>query len=244
MEILTIVPARSGSKGLPKKNILPLNGHPLLSYSIAAGLQTKEITRVICSTDKKEIGDIAQRYGAEVPFLRPPALAEDGSRDIGCFEHALQWLRNNENYIPDFVINLRPTSPIRFVEDIQRAIKIIKSNDLIDSVRSICTPTTTPYKMWKKDNSDFMTPLLKLTNDPEPYNSARQDLPEVWAQTGAIEVMRENTISGLKSMSGANIAGIEISEERYSDIDNANDFLKAEVMLSHLACVRPTLKDS
>lgn len=244
MEILAIVPARSGSKGLLKKNILPLNGHPLLSYSIAAGLQTQEITRVICSTDTKEIGDIAQSYGAEVPFLRPSTLAEDGSRDIGCFEHALQWLRNNENYIPDFVINLRPTSPIRFVEDIQRAIKIIKSNDLIDSVRSICIPTTTPYKMWKKDNSDFMTPLLKLTNDPEPYNSARQDLPEVWAQTGAIEVMRENTISGLRSMSGANIAGIKINEDRYSDIDNANDFLKAEVMLSHLACVRPTLKDS
>ena len=85
MEILTIVPARGGSKGLHKKNILPLNGHPLLSYSIAAGLQTKEITRVICSTDSMEICDIAKSYGAEVPFLRPSNLAEDNSRDICCF---------------------------------------------------------------------------------------------------------------------------------------------------------------
>ena len=241
---VAIILARGGSKRIPRKNIKLFCGKPMIAWPIIKVKESGLFDSIIVSTDDEEIAQISKFYGAEVPFLRPPALAEDGSRDIGCFEHALQWLRNNENYIPDFVINLRPTSPIRFVEDIQRAIKIIKSNDLIDSVRSICTPTTTPYKMWKKDNSDFMTPLLKLTNDPEPYNSARQDLPEVWAQTGAIEVMRENTISGLKSMSGANIAGIEISEERYSDIDNANDFLKAEVMLSHLACVRPTLKDS
>ena len=241
MEILVIVPARCGSKGLPNKNILPLNGHPLLSYSIAAGLQTPEVTRVVCSTDSMEISKIAQDYGADVPFLRPSELAQDNSRDIGAFQHALEWLRYNDDYVPDLVINLRPTSPIRFVEDIQKAINLINSNSLIDSVRSICTPSTTPYKMWKKGNSEFMSPLLKLHGDPEPYNSARQELPEVWAQTGAIEVMQEKTISSLKSMSGNNIVGLEIKDDRYSDIDTLNDFLKAEVMLSHLQCVKPKI---
>ena len=239
MQILAIVPARGGSKGLPNKNILPLNGHPLLSYSVAAGLQTPEITRVICSTDSEKIAKVAQKYGAEVPFLRLADLAQDNSRDIGAFQHALEWLRMEENYIPDFVINLRPTSPIRLIDGIQKGINLVKSNSLIDSMRSVCTPSTPPYKMWTKDSSNLMTPLLELQGDPEPYNSARQDLPEVWAQTGALEVMRENTISQLKSMSGLYVAGLEINEDRYSDIDTLNDFEKAEVMLSKLTCVRP-----
>lgn len=213
----------------------------MLTYSIAAALQTPEITRVICSTDSSEIAKVARAYGAEVPFLRPSCLAQDRSRDIGAFQHALEWLRTNDAYVPDLVINLRPTSPIRFIEDIQGGIELINTNLEIDSVRSICTPSTPPYKMWKKTDSHIMTPLLTLDDDPEPYNSARQDLPEVWAQTGALEVMREKTISELKSMSGSVVAGLIIDEEKYSDIDTANDFTKAELMLSKLKCVRPII---
>ena len=95
MKILAIIPARSGSKGLRNKNIRSLAGEPLLSYSVAAGLQTPEITIVICSTDTQEIANIARSVGAEVPFLRPPELASDKSQDIGLFKHALKWLKEN-----------------------------------------------------------------------------------------------------------------------------------------------------
>lgn len=239
MEILCIVPARGGSKGLPNKNILPLNGHPLLAYSIAAGLQTPEITRVVCSTDCEDILDIAKNYGADVPFLRPPHLAQDNSRDVGAFLHALEWLQDHEGYVPDLVVNLRPTSPIRFIEDIQRAISLVVSDRRIDSVRSVCQPSTPPYKMWRKDDSNLMTPLLELENDPEPYNSARQELPQVWAQNGAIEVIRAETILKQKSMSGLTIAGLEMEDDKYSDIDTLVDFRKAEVMMSGVNCVSP-----
>ena len=239
MKILAIIPARSGSKGLRNKNIRSLAGEPLLSYSVAAGLQTPEITRVICSTDTQEIANIARSVGAEVPFLRPPELASDKSQDIGLFKHALKWLKENENYIPDYVVNLRPTSPIRYVKDIQKAINLIISNKKIDSVRSISLPSTTPYKMWKKKDSEFLTPLLKIEDNKEPYNTARQELPEVWAQTGAIEVIRAKTITKLDSMSGVNVAGVEVSEDTYIDIDTLNSLLMAEVMLSRLSCIKP-----
>lgn len=239
MDILAIIPARGGSKGIPNKNILRLNGHPLVSYSIAAGLQTPEITRVICSTDSDKIAQIARDYGAEVPFMRPTHLAEDHSRDFGVFEHALEWLRKNEHYVPDLVINLRPTSPIRFIDDVQAGIELIRSNPSIDSVRSISEPSTPPYKMWTMDQTRIMKPLLELSNDSEPYNSPRQELPEVWAQTGALEVIREKTLSIKKSMSGEVIAGIMIEANRYSDIDTKDDFVKAEIMLNKMDCIRP-----
>ena len=239
MEILAIIPARSGSKGLKNKNIRLLNGEPLLSYSVAAGLQTPQITRVICSTDSEKIANIARSFGAGVPFLRPSHLAADKSQDIGLFKHALDWLKENENYIPDFVVNLRPTSPIRYVKDIQAAINLIISDNKIDSVRSISAPSTTPFKMWKKRDTELLTPLLEIDGNTEPFNTPRQELPEVWAQTGAIEVIRTNTINTLGSMSGVNVAGIEVSEETFIDIDTQNSLLVAEVMLPKLSCIKP-----
>ena len=239
MEILAIIPARAGSKGLPNKNILPLNGQPLLSYSIAAGIQTPEIKRVICSTDSQNIANIAKNFGAEVPFLRPTKYAQDMSQDIDLFEHALKWLKDNNSYVPDLVINLRPTSPIRYIKDIQKAISLINSDEKIDSVRSISTPPTTPYKMWKKKSSILIEPLLKINDNPEPFNSPRQALPIIWAQTGSIEVIRERTISNLHSMSGNNIAGLEVSEDTYIDIDTINSMQLAEVVLSKLDCIKP-----
>ena len=122
MKIITVIPARGGSKGLPGKNILPLNGYPLLAYSVAAGLQTPEITRVICSTDSEDIAKVARDYGAEIPFMRPSEIAQDHSNDLETFDHVLDWLKDSEGYVPDYVVQLRPTSPIRFISDIQSAI--------------------------------------------------------------------------------------------------------------------------
>ena len=112
-EILAIIPARGGSKGIPRKNIRDFAGYPLIAWSIAAAKQSELVTRVIVSTDDEEIASVARECGAETPFLRPPEFAQDNTTDLPVFEHALQWLEEHENYQPEIVIQLRPTSPVR-----------------------------------------------------------------------------------------------------------------------------------
>src|SRR5512136_2838806 len=112
-EILALIPARGGSKGIPRKNIRSFSGYPLIAWSIAAALQAETVTRTIVSTDDEEIASVAREWGAETPFLRPAEFAQDQTTDLPVFEHALTWLTENENYHPDAVVQLRPTSPIR-----------------------------------------------------------------------------------------------------------------------------------
>src|SRR5919201_6543515 len=111
IKILALIPARGGSKGIPRKNILNFAGYPLIAWSIAAAKQASCITRVIVSTDDEEIASVARKYGAETPFLRPSEFAQDNTTDLPVFQHALQWLDEHEGYQPEIVIQLRPTSP-------------------------------------------------------------------------------------------------------------------------------------
>ncbi len=110
-EVLAVIPARGGSKGIPRKNIRQFAGYPLIAYSIAAGLQAEMVTRVIVSTDDEEIAQVSRQFGAEVPFFRPTELAQDNTTDLPVFQHALRWLKEHEGYEPDVVVQLRPTSP-------------------------------------------------------------------------------------------------------------------------------------
>src|SRR4029079_13968109 len=112
-EILALIPARGGSKGIPRKNIRTFAGYPLIAWSIAAAKQASCVTRIIVSTDDEEISSVARQFGAETPFLRPSELAQDQTTDLPVFEQALDWLRDNESYKPDITVQLRPTSPIR-----------------------------------------------------------------------------------------------------------------------------------
>jgi len=152
-EVLALIPARKNSKGLKNKNIKIINNHPLLAYSIEAAIRSKCINRVICSTDSIKIRKIANKYGAETPFLRPKKYSTDTSTDISFIKHALSWLKNNENYRPDLIIHLRPTSPIRYICHIDEAIKKMQSSKTADSLRAVSFPTTTPYKMWTIKNN-------------------------------------------------------------------------------------------
>jgi len=115
LEVLALIPARGGSKSIPRKNIKPLAGFPLIAYSIAAGIAAETVTRVIVSTEDEQIAKIAKSYGAEVPFLRPAEFALDNTPDLPVFEHALKWLQENEQYEPNIIVQLRPTSPFRRV---------------------------------------------------------------------------------------------------------------------------------
>ena len=228
-EILAVIPARGGSKGIPRKNIKNFAGYPLIAYSIQAALNSKYVTRTIVSTDDQEIADIARSFGAEVPFLRPEEFAQDATLDFPVFENLLEMLLAKENYTPDFVIQLRPTSPIRPVHLVDDAVEIILNNPETDSVRGVVPSGQNPYKMWKIDHeTGWMSGLLMVDGITEPYNSARQALPETFWQTGHIDVIRTKIISEQKSMSGKKIKPIHINPDFTVDIDKPSDWRRAE----------------
>ena len=240
VEVLAVVPARGGSKSIPRKNIKLLGGYPLISYSIAAGLNARFVNRVIVSTDDEEIADIASSWGAEAPFQRPSELAQDDSPDLPVFQHALRWLSEHESYRPDIIVQLRPTSPFRPVDCVDRAVTALIENPSADSVRAVVPSGQNPYKMWRIDQTGAMKPLLP-SESPEPYNMPRQMLPLTYWQTGDVDVVRYTTIMDKNSMSGETIHPLALEPAYTLDIDTDNDWERAEWILAHghLKIVRP-----
>jgi N-acylneuraminate cytidylyltransferase len=232
-EILALIPARGGSKGIPRKNIRRFAGYPLIAWSIAAAKQAVCVTRVIVSTDDEEIASVAREYGAETPFLRPQEFAQDHTTDLPVFEHALKWLEKNEGYQPDIVIQLRPTSPIRPKDCVDNAVKILLDHADADCVRGVIPAGQNPHKMWRFAGKDQpMKPLLELEGIAEPYNAPRQILPPVYWQTGHIDVIRVSTIKQKKSLTGDVIYALLIDPSYSVDIDNLSDWAKYEALAS------------
>ena len=236
MKILAIIPARSGSKSIPNKNLIKLNNHPLISYSIKFAKTEALIDRVVCSTDSKEIADVALRYGAEVPFLRPKSISRDNSTDIELILFTLRKLEKKK-YYPDFIAYIRPTSPLRYKGMVCDAVKILKHNLMSDSVRSVSLVNHTPYKMWKINKSKLI-PILKLKNILEPYNTIRQKLPLVYIQTGHLEIIKVKTIKKQKSITGKNIYPLIVKPEFLVDIDNYDDLHLATLKYKKLNCIK------
>ncbi len=159
-EVLAVIPARGGSKGIPRKNIRDFAGYPLIAYSIAAGLQSHTVTRTIVSTDDEEIAAVARQYGAETPFLRPAEFSQDKTIDLPVFKHSLEWLAEHENYHPDVLVQLRPTSPVRPRNCVDDAVQILLDHPEADSVRGVVDAGQNPYKMWQiEKSSGQMRPL-------------------------------------------------------------------------------------
>jgi CMP-N-acetylneuraminic acid synthetase len=237
-EVLAIVPARGGSKGLPGKNLRLLAGHPLLAYGIAAGLQAKLVDRVICSTDSEEIAEVARQYGAEVPFLRPTAFAQDESPDIDFFNHAITEL-DKSGYRPDIIVQLRPSDPIRRQGLVDDAVQLMIDNPDAHSVRSITEPDYSPYKMWVINESGTLDTLLQLPGVSEPYNLPRQELPEVWWHIGVLDLVRTDVVTETNSLSGTIILPLKVDRAASADIDTFDDFERAEKLIHTLDCVRP-----
>ncbi len=229
MEILAIIPARSGSKSIKDKNIRKLNGKPMMAYSIEHALNSKTINRTIVSTDSIKYANLAKRSGAEVPFLRPESISGDLSTDLEVFLHALVWLRENEGYTPDICVHLRPTYPIRKVQDIDEMVKILIDNPNLDSVRSVSLSPETPFKMWFRDENGILSPVVK-SKISEAYNQPRQFLPQTYLQNACIDIVRTSTILNKNSMTGDNIHGYLM--EHNWDIDYIAQLKKARKNLS------------
>ncbi|HSL27691.1 MAG TPA: acylneuraminate cytidylyltransferase [Anaerolineales bacterium] len=240
-EILALIPARGGSKGIPRKNIRSFAGYPLIAWSIAAARQAACVTRIIVSTDDPEIAAIARKYEAETPFLRPSELAQDHTTDLPVFEHALEWLEQNEGYSPEVVIQLRPTSPVRPKECVDQAVQILLEHPDADCVRGVIPASQNPHKMWRFAAEDQpMTPLLAVEGIPEPYNAPRQILPPVYWQTGHIDAIRVSTIQQKRSLTGDVIYPLVIDPRYTADIDTLSDWAKYEALVqSRLDMVTP-----
>ena len=226
-EVLAIIPARGGSKSIPRKNIKIFAGYPLIAFSVRAGLAAESVSRVIVSTDDDEIAEIGREFGADIPFLRPEELSRDDTPDLPVFQHALDWLRINEEYQPQMVVQLRPTSPFRRKEHINQAVWRLLERPEADSIRTVCIPFQNPYKMWRVDADGFMQPLI-TTNITEPYNLPRQALPEVFWQTGYVDAAWKETILEKGSMTGESILPLVIGAEEWIDIDSPDDWSRAE----------------
>lgn len=230
--VLAIIPARGGSKGIPGKNIKEFSGFPLIAYSIVAGLRSDLVNRVVVSTDDEEIASISRHWGAEVPFLRPEALAQDDTPDTPVAQHCLDWLAEQESYYPEAVVWLRPTSPIRQRDCVDRAIRLLFEHPESDSVRGVVPAGQNPFKMWKIDeNSQRMIPLLGVEGLTEPYNAPRQALPNVYWQTGHIDALWSKTVLEKGSMTGDVILPLMIDPRYTVDLDLPSDWKNAEWIL-------------
>jgi len=232
MEVLALIPARGGSKSLPRKNIRPLAGHPLVAYSVAAGRQARLVNRVIVSTDDEEIAQVARTYKAETPFMRPAEFAQDNTTDFPVFAHALGWLAEQEGYRPDVVVQLRPTSPIRPPDLVDRAVQLLLDHPEADSVRGVVPSGQNPHKMWRIGADGRMIPLLQVPGIAEAYNAPRQALPPTYWQTGHIDAIRVNTIYEQHSLSGKVILPLILDPRYMIDIDTVNDMRRAEWLLA------------
>lgn len=233
-----IVPARGGSKGIPKKNLAILDGHPLVSYSIAVGRALEGVARVICSTDSPEIAEVARSYGAEVPALRPLELSQDGSTDLEVFDHLVSEF-DRVGEAPDVLIQLRPTTPLRRIRDIQDALKKFVSSADATSLRGVTEPKTTPYKMWTyNDAAGTLAPLLTHPCIDEPFNVGREKLPNVYVQTGYVDIFKVDTIKKYKSMTGPRVIPYFHDPRLYIDIDSQKDLELANLVIRNEDCFR------
>jgi len=219
MEVMALIPARGGSKTIPKKNIVEICGHPLIAFSIASGLASEVVNRVIVSTDDPKIAEIAKRYGAEVPFMRPVELAQDDTLDFPVFEHAVNWLEREENYCPDVVVQLRPTSPLRPKGLIDSSVRIFIEHPGTDCVRGVVESEESPFKTWFINDDGSMRPVMEGWFN-EAYNMPRQKLPTTFWQIGHIDVIGIGTIRQKKSLTGTKILPVFIDRKYCADIDN------------------------
>ena len=230
MKILCLIPARSGSKGIEHKNIKSFYNKPLIYWTIIQALSSKykKYMRIIVTTDSQEYAKIALKYGAEVPFIRPKNISQDDSTDFQFIDHALTWLKKNENYNPDFIVQLRPTQPCRSISDIDECINIfIQNRNKYNSLRTVVKIEKSPYKMYNIENN-ILNPLFKQYQDiSEPYNQCRQVLPDTYLHNGYIDILNTDIVSK-GQISGSKIYPYIMKKSDIIDIDTLDDWAKAE----------------
>jgi len=227
--ILGLIPARGGSKGLPRKNIKPLLGKPLIAWTIEQALASKYLDKVVVSTDDKEITEISKKYGAEIPFIRPKELAEDNAKGIDVVLHTIDWLKENDKKKQyDLIILLQPTSPLRKSDDIDRAIELLFLKEA-KAIVSVCEVDHHPLWANTLPEDGCMKDFIRK----EIMNKNRQELPVFYRLNGAIYLAYCNYIKQYRSFIGENTFAYIMPRERSIDIDDEVDFGLAEILMKN-----------
>lgn len=227
MKILAIIPARGGSKGVPRKNIYPLAGKPLIAWTIEAALAASGLDRVIVSTDDENIAAVSREYGAEVPFLRSSELAADDTKTLPVLQDVVSRLRTTDGYCPDAVMTLQPTSPLRTPRHIDEAISMFKADKNADSLVS-CVEVPHifhPLSIMRMNENGY---LQRYLSDAQP--TRRQDKETVFARNGAaIYITRVECLKHF--IFGGNIVAYQMDEASSIDIDSEQDLKNAAAIL-------------
>lgn len=232
MKILCLILARGGSKRIPRKNLILLDGKPLIAHAIECAKASRHINRIIVSTDSEEISRVARRYGAEVPFKRPGSISRWDSTELSAFKHALGWLEKNEGYKPDIIVKIFSTSPFRTTKSVDKAIRLLLDNPDADSVRSVRLCSEHPHKMWTIKGK-WLRSLIPLSSKlPEAHTLSYQLLPTVYIQNAAIDVTRASNISRKDSITGKRILPFIMNEIESLDINNQIDLDLTRLILN------------
>ena len=226
--ILAIIPARGGSKGIPKKNIRDLAGKPLIAWTIEECKKSKYIDRFILSSDNEEIINVARQWGCEVPFIRPPELAQDDTPGNDVIVHALHWFNVNEEKKYDFFVLLQPTSPLRKQTHIDSAIKLFAENKDANSLVSVSEVNEHPFWMKKIDENGYLQDFI----DKKENVTRRQDLPKVLSLNGAIYISEISSFIEEPNFYSGNCLGFKMDKKSSLDIDTMLDFEFANSILS------------
>ena len=234
---LAVIPARGGSKQVPRKNLRLLGGKPLIQWSIEAARASTELDRCIVSTDDDEIAEVARALGAEVPFLRPAEYAQDNTPDLPVFQHALRWLAEHEGYRPSMIVHLRPTLPFRESRQIDDVIRLLRETGA-DCVKSVYREQHHPHKMWKmhtnQDGSGRLgpyedTPLWRKLGPDCP----RQILEPAYWSAGLVDCIRADVAAGGSTI-GETVVPYLVNADLCVDLDTDHDFIIAEAVLALL----------
>lgn len=229
MKIYSIIQARGGSKGVPGKNIKIVCGYPLIAYSIIASKLSKKIQRTIVSTDSEKIAEISKKYGAEVPFLRPAKLATDTAIDLDVFKHTIGWFEKFERKLPDYLVQLLPTFPLRDPKIMDLAIGEISKNRKATSLASAHKLNEPPQKMLQKNEAGFWTGFFPDDPRPEYWDLPRQTFPEAYSANGYINIIKPVYVKKCGLLYGPRSMSF-ITDEAV-DIDKIEDFERFEYYL-------------
>lgn len=224
--VLGIITARGGSKSIPRKNVKLVAGKPLIAWTIQAALDSHSLNRVIVSTDDAEIEQVSRAWGAEVPFLRPAELAQDTSPHMDVIIHATEWLETHENYCPDYIVLLQPTSPLRTAQDIDAAVALALQKDA-DCVISVSESPAHPY-LNKRITEDGK--LVDFVYTPEGY-LPRQSFPPAYFVNGAIYLARRDVLLRERNWYTDNTYPHVMSPENSLDVDTPWDLHLADLVL-------------
>lgn len=235
--IIALIPARGGSKRIPHKNMVEVGGKPLIAWTIEQAKKSRYLSRVIVSTDDAEIAEVARKYGAEVPFMRPDHIAGDLTPDLPVFEHALCWLQEKEGTVPEVVAHLRVNTGIfRTAEDMDQGIELLLVRPEYDSVRALIPASLHPLKTYRLDGID-LAPFVprevaeKIFGLSEPFNEPVQKLPKAYAAAGYFSAIRSRAISEQHSMTGKKVLGYIVPAEHALDIDTPEELAYARFLM-------------